>query len=80
MDPIDSEGAGTPRARPAERVASDEWIGIFYGGREIGRLFLYAPRSGKRRELGLLAGATWIADDFDAPLPEDVLVDFEGRD
>ena len=27
--------------------------------------------------MGMDAGAAWIADDFDAPLPEDVLRAFE---
>jgi len=31
------------------------------------------------RRLGLYAGEIEIADDFDAPLPEDVLATFEGR-
>jgi hypothetical protein len=29
--------------------------------------------------LGLLQGKGWIADDFDAPLPEKLLAQFEGR-
>jgi prevent-host-death family protein len=30
--------------------------------------------------LGLLQGkAGWLADDFDAPLPDDILAGFEGR-
>jgi prevent-host-death family protein len=30
-------------------------------------------------KLGLLEGKGWIADDFDAPLPDDLLAQFEGR-
>jgi hypothetical protein len=30
--------------------------------------------------LGLLEGKGWIADDFNAPLPDDLLAQFEGRD
>ena len=33
----------------------------------------------ERRELGALAGKVRIADDFDAPLPDEVLADFAGR-
>jgi hypothetical protein len=34
----------------------------------------------KPRKLGLLEGkGYWIADDFDAPLPDDLLDLFEGR-
>jgi hypothetical protein len=32
------------------------------------------------REMGFAAGELEIADDFDAPLPPDVLEAFEGRD
>jgi hypothetical protein len=32
-----------------------------------------------KRTLGLDAGAGFIAPDFDAPLPDHVLADFEGR-
>jgi len=28
---------------------------------------------------GLLEGQGWIADDFDAPLPDEILAQFEGR-
>jgi prevent-host-death family protein len=30
-------------------------------------------------KLGLLEGKGWIADDFDAPLPDDLLAQFEGQ-
>jgi prevent-host-death family protein len=29
---------------------------------------------------GLLAGEGWIADDFNDPLPDDILAGFEGRE
>lgn len=31
------------------------------------------------RKFGTMKGKIWIADDFDAPLPDDVLAEFEGR-
>jgi len=31
------------------------------------------------RKPGFLEGKIWIADDFDAPLPEDLLDAFEGK-
>jgi hypothetical protein len=36
----------------------------------------------ERRQIrfGLLEGQGWIADDFDAPLPDEILAQFEGRD
>jgi hypothetical protein len=33
----------------------------------------------KKRELGFWRGKGWISDDFDAPLPDDILAAFEGR-
>ena len=33
---------------------------------------------GRRRRLGALAGRVKISEDFDAPLPESVLAEFEG--
>jgi hypothetical protein len=43
---------------------------------------LGARAEGEKRpiRLGLLEGKGWIADDFDAPLPDDLLALFEGRD
>ncbi len=32
-----------------------------------------------RRELGLLRGKLWVAEDFDAPLPRDVQKYFDGE-
>jgi len=32
-----------------------------------------------RRELGLLRGSVWLADDFDAPLPDDIQTYFDGN-
>ncbi len=32
----------------------------------------------QKRELGLLRGKIWIADDFDAPLPSELQRHFEG--
>jgi predicted DNA-binding protein (MmcQ/YjbR family) len=36
--------------------------------------------SKRRREAGFWKGKVWISDDFDAPLPEDILAAFEGRE
>jgi hypothetical protein len=32
-----------------------------------------------RRELGLLRGKLWVADDFDGPLPEEIQKFFDGE-
>ena len=32
-----------------------------------------------KRQLGILGGTLTIPDDFDAPLPDDIIAEFEGR-
>ena len=44
------------------------------------RLGVQTEREKRIASLGLLEGQGWIADDFDAPLPDDLLALFEGRD
>jgi prevent-host-death family protein len=80
MDPINLYHAKAKLSELVDRAAAGEEIVIARHGRPIAKLIAYKPRRPKRRKLGLLAGKIWIADDFDAPLPEDVLTDFEGRD
>jgi prevent-host-death family protein len=59
-----------------DRVAKGDDIVIAKAGRPVARLVpIGAPGS---RTLGLDAGAVFIASDFDAPLPDDLLGDFEG--
>lgn len=38
------------------------------------------PEPKKKIKFGTMKGKVWIADDFDAPLPEEILAAFEGRD
>jgi antitoxin (DNA-binding transcriptional repressor) of toxin-antitoxin stability system len=61
------------------RVEAGERLLVVRGGRAIAELRPIAgPRPGSR-PFGLAAGAFVVPDDFDAPLPEDVLREFEGR-
>lgn len=50
---------------------------IARAGRPVARLAPLAPRGGPRR-LGLLDGRFRIPDDFNAPLPEEMLQAFFG--
>lgn len=52
---------------------------IARAGKPVARLVPLAPPATKKRVLGRLAGQFTIPDDFDAPLPDDVLAMFEGR-
>lgn len=58
-------------------VSLGEEIVIAKAGIPIARLCPLATKKPKRK-IGLLKGKIKIARDFDAPLPEDILADFEG--
>ena len=61
-----------------KRVEKGEEIVIARSGQAIAKLVpLTAPD--KPREPGAWKGQVWIADDFDAPLPDEILDAFEGR-
>jgi prevent-host-death family protein len=68
--------AKTHLSRLLDRVEHGDEIVIARAGHPIARLLPYAAMS-PQRVLGGARGKIWIADDFDAPLPEDVLADFE---
>jgi prevent-host-death family protein len=67
--------AKTHLSRLLQRVAAGEEIVIARGGKPVARLVpVQGPRS---RELGRDRGLFEVPEDFDAPLPAEVLVDFE---
>ena len=67
--------AKTTLSRLLRRVAGGEEVVITRGGQPVARLVPIQTR--RRRVLGRDAGRVHIAEDFDAPLPADVLADFE---
>ncbi len=69
--------AKTHLSRLLLRVSTGEEIIISKAGKPIARLVPYRAR-GNNRVLGQDVGKGWIADDFNAPLPDDLLAAFEG--
>jgi prevent-host-death family protein len=67
--------AKTNLSKLLERVSAGEEIAITRRGEEIARLVPARPRGARR--LGVDRGRWKVPDDFDAPLPEDVLGTFE---
>jgi len=69
--------AKTHFSRLLQRVASGEEVTIARAGVPIARL---VPLEKKQdvRPLDMDRGKIWIADDFDAPLPDDLLKAFYG--
>lgn len=45
---------------------------------EAVKVTIRAPQTAQRRPFGLCAGEFVVPDDFDSPLPEEILRDFEG--
>ena len=69
--------AKTHFSRLLQKVASGEEVTIARAGVPIARLVPIASEK-KERPLGFARGEVWIADDFDAPLPDDLLAEFYG--
>ncbi|HEY2295570.1 MAG TPA: type II toxin-antitoxin system Phd/YefM family antitoxin [Thermoanaerobaculia bacterium] len=62
-----------------DRVEAGERFVVIRGGHPVAELRpLPATQTGPR-PFGLAAGAFTVPDDFDAPLPDEVLREFEGR-
>lgn len=62
-----------------DRVAAGEHLIVVRGGRPVAELRPVAPTCQNLRPFGLAAGEFVVPDDFDAPLPDDVLRGFEGQ-
>jgi len=77
MKTVNIHEAKTHLSRLVEEAASGQEIVIARNGRPVARLVALGE-STKPREFGRMKGKIWIADDFDAPLPDDVVAAFEG--
>ena len=69
--------AKTHLSRLLARVASGEEIIIAKAGKPVARLTPWRPKTPDRTP-GSARGKVWMAPDFDAPLPEELLDAFEG--
>jgi prevent-host-death family protein len=70
--------AKTHLSRLLQRVAAGEEVTIARSGVPVARLVAVEPEKKKIRPLGMDRGRIWIADDFDAPLPDELLKQFYG--
>ncbi|MET0230426.1 MAG: type II toxin-antitoxin system prevent-host-death family antitoxin [Rhodanobacteraceae bacterium] len=77
MTTLNIHAAKTQFSRLIEEVEDGEEVVIAKAGRPVARLV--PIRNITRRKLGVLAGRLIVPDDFDAPLPDEVLAAFEGR-
>jgi prevent-host-death family protein len=70
--------AKTQLSRLVEEAAAGKRVLIGKAGKPMAVLQAYEADSGPRL-LGGWEGQVWIAEDFDAPLPEELQRAFEGR-
>ena len=75
---INVHEAKTHFSKLLTRVQTGEEIIIAKAGRPIAKLIPIQTKN-KPRKPGTAKGKLWIAPDFDAPLPEDILKSFEGE-
>jgi prevent-host-death family protein len=69
--------AKTQLSSLVERAAHGEEIIIAKGGKPLAKLVPIGPEPVSPREPGgNYLGITYLADDFDAPLPDEILRDF----
>ena len=70
--------AKTNFSKLLQRVILGDEIIIAKAGVPVAKLVRYISNKGGKRPLGFYRGQIWMADDFDAPLPDDLLAAFEG--
>jgi prevent-host-death family protein len=75
---INVHEAKTHFSKLLTRVQTGEEITIAKAGRPIAKLIPIQTER-KPRQPGTAKGKIWIAPDFNAPLPEDILKSFEGE-
>ncbi len=78
MNKVNTHEAKTSFSRLLRRVAAGEEITISNRGVPVARL-VPIPKHEATRKLGVFRDQMTVPDDFDAPLPHDILDAFEGK-
>jgi prevent-host-death family protein len=79
MPIVNIHAAKTQLSRLVEKAAAGEDVIIAKAGTPLAKLGPLVSSGRRKRRLGLLAGRITVPDDFDAPLPDQVLDAFEGH-
>ncbi len=79
MKPINIYNAKTRFSQLVDQAAAGEDVVVSRNGKPIVRITRLDGGQKRRIKFGVLKGKIKIAADFDAPLPDSVLADFEGR-
>jgi prevent-host-death family protein len=78
MSTVNIHAAKTHLSRLIDEATAGDEVIIAKAGKPLVRLVPLLPSERPKRRLGLLAGRAPVPDDFDAPLPDEVLAVFEG--
>jgi len=79
MPTINIYEAKTQLSKLVDLASSGTDVVIARNGKPVARLTRLDDKRERLTGLGALEGKGWIADDFDAPLPDEILAQFEGR-
>lgn len=80
MKTVNIHAAKTHLSRLVDDAAAGEEIIIAKAGKPMARLVPLGPEPRTKRKLGVLAGKARIRDDFDEPLPDRLLDEFDDSD
>lgn len=78
MPTVNIYQAKTQLSKLVDMASSGTDVVIARNGKPAARLTSLNEKN-RLTGLGALKGKGWIAEDFDAPLPDEVLAQFEGR-
>jgi prevent-host-death family protein len=79
MTTVNIYEAKTQLSKLVDLASSGTDVVIARSGRPVARLTRLEVKKNRLTGLGALKGKGWIAEDFDAPLPDELLAQFEGR-
>jgi prevent-host-death family protein len=76
MKTVDIEAAGTDLSTLVEEAAAGEEIIIAKAGKPLVRMLAVNEKKDIASTFGMFKGQIWVSDDFDAPLPPEILRGF----
>ena len=79
MTTVNIHEAKTHLSRLLAKVARGDEVIIARGGKPVARLVPVQRARRMDQLLGIDKGRLWIAEDFDEPLPEEILAAFEAK-
>ena len=79
MKQINLYEAKTQLSRLVDRASRGESFVIAKSGTPLARLMPLGPEEKPKIRYGSMKGKIWLADDFDAALPDEILDSFEGN-